>query len=42
MLVQSWYKYPDTYVPETEKYTMTYTVLQAAEKIRDLYGNPEE
>ena len=42
MLVQSWYKYPDTYMPETEKYTMTYTVLQAAEKIRDLYGNPAE
>lgn len=42
MLVQSWYKFPDTYLPETEKYTMTYTVLQAAEKIRDLYGSKEE
>jgi len=42
MLVQSWYKYPDTYVPETEEYTMTYTALQAAEKIRDLCGNTEE
>lgn len=42
MLIQSWYKFPDTYVLETEKYTMTYTVLQAAKKKRALYGNLEE
>ena len=41
MLVQSWYKYPVTYLPETEKYTMTYTVLHAAEEIKELYGNSE-
>lgn len=42
MLMQSWYKYPKVYVPETEPYTMTYTTLQASKKIQALYGNRQE
>jgi len=42
MLIQSWYKYPATHVPETEPYTSTYVALQAATKIKELYGNPKE
>jgi len=42
MLIQSWYLMPATHVPETEKYTMAYTALQAAQKIKALYGTTEE
>ena len=42
MLIQSWYKQPATHVPETEQYTSTYVGLKAAQKIKELYGNPEE
>ncbi len=37
MLIQSWYKYPKAYVPETEPYTMSYTTLLASQKIKKLY-----
>jgi len=40
-LDRSWYKQPATHIPETEPYTSTYIVLQAAQRIKELYGDAE-